>query len=284
MDGANLNAQVGLTSPASIGADVCHMNLHKTFSIPHGGGGPGMGPIAVTAALAPYLPGHPLVASGGDKAMPALSAAPWGSANILLISHAYICMLGPDGLTEATRHAILNANYVKARLEKHYRVLFAGAQGRVAHELIFDLRDIKASGITEADVAKRLMDYGFHAPTVSWPVAGTMMIEPTESEAKPELDRFCDALIAIRAEIQAVLDGDADDTDNVVRNAPHTQDEVTADEWAHPYTREQAAFPLPWVRANKVWPAAARIDNLHGDRHLVCSCPPLDAYAGQPDQ
>ena len=277
MDGANLNAQVGLTSPAAVGADVCHLNLHKTFAIPHGGGGPGAGPIAVSAALAPYLPGHPAAAVGGDQAIPAVSAAPWGSAGILLISHAYIRLLGPDGLAEATRHAILNANYVKARLERHYRVLFAGARGRVAHELILDLRDVKAAGITEIDVAKRLMDYGFHAPTVSWPVPGTMMIEPTESEPKAELDRFCDALIAIRAEIQAVLDGTLDPADNPLRNAPHTQDEVAGDRWTHPYSREQAAFPLPFVRHNKVWPAAARIDDLHGDRHLVCRRPAGEA-------
>jgi glycine dehydrogenase len=280
MDGANMNAQVGLTSPASIGADVCHLNLHKTFAIPHGGGGPGMGPIGVARHLVPYLPGHPVVAVGGEKGIPAISAAPWGSASILLISYGYVRMLGADGMTDATRVAILNANYIKARLEAHYDVLFANHNGRVAHEMIFDLRPFKhgAHAVDEQDVAKRLMDYGFHAPTVSFPVAGTMMIEPTESEGKGELDRFCDALIAIRAEIQAVADGRADAKNNVLKNAPHTADMVAADLWDHPYSREQAAFPLPFVRANKVWPSVARIDNPYGDRNLICSCPPMDAY------
>ena len=279
MDGANMNAQVGLTSPAVIGADVCHINLHKTFSIPHGGGGPGMGPIGVAAHLAPYLPGHPLVTTGGAKAIHALSAAPWGSASILLISYAYMKMLGGDGMTDATRYAILNANYLKSRLEPYFPVLYTRPNGRVAHEMIFDLRPLKqASGIDESDVAKRLMDYGFHAPTVSFPVAGTIMVEPTESEAKDELDRFCDALIAIRAEIQAVIDGKADARDNVLKNAPHTAGAVTAEEWAHPYTREQAAFPLPFVRANKHWPSVGRIDNPYGDRNLMCSCPPIADY------
>jgi glycine dehydrogenase len=281
MDGANMNAQVGLTSPAAIGADVCHLNLHKTFAIPHGGGGPGMGPIAVASHLAPYLPGHPIVKVGGDKAIPAIAAAPWGSASILLISYGYIRMLGPDGMTNATRYAILNANYLKARLQGHYDVLYANHNGRVAHEMIFDLRPFKhASGasIDEQDVAKRLMDYGFHAPTVSFPVAGTMMIEPTESEPKDELDRFCEALIAIRAEIQGVVDGKVDARDNVLKNAPHTAEEVTSDEWTHPYSRQQAAFPLPFVRANKFWPAVARIDNPYGDRNLICACPPTEAY------
>ena len=245
MDGANMNAQVGLTSPAIIGADVCHLNLHKTFSIPHGGGGPGMGPIAVAAHLAPYLPGHPLVRTGGAKPIHAVSAAPWSSASILLISYGYIRMLGGDGMTDATRFAILNANYIKARLERHFPVLYTRPNGRVAHELIFDLRPLKHSGIDETDVAKRLMDYGFHAPTVSFPVPGTLMVEPTESESKDELDRFCDAMIAIRGEIQAVIDGTADRADNVLVNAPHTAAAVTADVWAHPYSREQAAFPLP---------------------------------------
>ncbi len=280
MDGANMNAQVGLTSPASIGADVCHLNLHKTFAIPHGGGGPGMGPIGVATHLVPYLPGHPVVRVGGTKAIPAISAAPWGSASILLISYGYVRMLGADGMTQATRVAILNANYIKARLEAHYDVLFANHSGRVAHELIFDLRPFKhgAVAIDEQDVAKRLMDYGFHAPTVSFPVAGTMMIEPTESEAKGELDRFCDALIAIRGEIQAIIDGRADAKNNVLKNAPHTADMVAADAWDHPYSREQAAFPLPYVRASKVWPSVARIDNPYGDRNLICSCPPMEAY------
>jgi glycine dehydrogenase len=280
MDGANMNAQVGLTSPAAIGADVCHINLHKTFSIPHGGGGPGMGPIGVAAHLAPYLPGHPMAATGGAKAIHALSAAPWGSASILLISYAYMKMLGRDGMTDATRYAILNANYLKSRLEPYFPVLYTRPNGRVAHEMIFDLRPLKAaSGIDESDVAKRLMDYGFHAPTVSFPVAGTIMVEPTESEAKDELDRFCDALIAIRAEIQAVIDGKADPKDNVLKNAPHTAGAVTAAEWNHPYSREQAAFPLPFVRASKHWPSVGRIDNPYGDRNLMCSCPPIEAYA-----
>jgi glycine dehydrogenase len=284
MDGANMNAQVGLTSPAAIGADVCHLNLHKTFAIPHGGGGPGMGPIAVAKHLVPHLPGHPVVNVGGERAIHAISAAPWGSASILLISYGYIQMLGAAGVTDATRYAILNANYLKARLQGHYGVLYANHNGRVAHEMIFDLRPFKhGSGpsIDEQDVAKRLMDYGFHAPTVSFPVAGTMMIEPTESESKEELDRFCDALISIRQEIQSVIDGVADARDNVLKNAPHTAEDVTADDWAHPYSRQQAAYPLPYVRANKVWPAVARIDNPYGDRNLMCSCPPVEAFVEQ---
>jgi len=282
MDGANMNAQVGLTSPAAIGADVCHLNLHKTFAIPHGGGGPGVGPIAVAAHLAPYLPGHSLVGLGGPAATPAIAGAPWGSASILLISYGYIRMLGGSGMTEATRHAILNANYIKARLQGHYGELYANHNGRVAHEMIFDLRPFKhgaGPSIDEQDVAKRLMDYGFHAPTVSFPVAGTMMIEPTESEGKEELDRFCDALIAIRREIQDVLDGKADARDNVLKNAPHTAEEVTADEWTHPYTRQQAAYPLPYLKEAKVWPSVARIDNPYGDRNLICACPPIEAFA-----
>ncbi|HWK09090.1 MAG TPA: aminomethyl-transferring glycine dehydrogenase subunit GcvPB [Vicinamibacterales bacterium] len=281
MDGANMNAQVGLTSPAAIGADVCHLNLHKTFAIPHGGGGPGMGPIAVAAHLAPYLPGHPVVKVGGAKAIPAIAAAPWGSASILLISYGYMRMLGAAGMTDATCVAILNANYIKARLQDHYDVLYANHNGRVAHELIFDLRPFKhAAGVSvdEQDVAKRLMDYGFHAPTVSFPVPGTMMIEPTESEATDELDRFCDALIKIRAEIAAVLEGRTDPKDNVLKNAPHPAVAVVADEWSHPYSREEAAFPLPFVRANKIWPAVARIDNPYGDRNLICACPPMEEY------
>jgi glycine dehydrogenase len=280
MDGANLNAQVGLTSPAMIGADVCHLNLHKTFAIPHGGGGPGMGPIGVAAHLAPFLPGHPLVATGGAQAVPAVAAAPFGSASILLISYAYIRMLGAVGLTDATRHAILNANYLKARLAPHFPVLYTRENGRVAHELIFDLRPLKqASGIDETDVAKRLMDYGFHAPTVSFPVPGTLMVEPTESEDKGELDRFCDALIAIRGEIQAVIDGTADPKDNVLKHAPHTAAAVASSTWTHPYSREQAAYPLPFVKANKFWPSVGRIDNPHGDRHLICACAPIEEYA-----
>jgi len=278
MDGANMNAQVGLTSPASIGADVCHINLHKTFSIPHGGGGPGMGPIAVAAHLAPYLPGHPVVQLGGPKAIPAVAAAPWGSASILLISHGYMRMLGAAGMKHATAVAILNANYLKARLESEYDVLYTRPNGRVAHELIFDLRAFKPHGITELDVAKRLMDYGFHAPTVSFPVPGTMMVEPTESEGIEELDRFCESLISIRQEIQAVLDGDADPVDNVLKNAPHTAKEATADEWSHAYSRETAVYPVDFIRANKTWPSVGRIDNAYGDRNLICSCPPIEAY------
>ncbi len=281
MDGANMNAQVGLTSPAAIGADVCHLNLHKTFAIPHGGGGPGMGPIAVAAHLAPYLPSHPVVSVGGALGIPAISAAPWGSASILLISYGYIRMLGAQGVTDATRYAILNANYLKARLQAHYDVLYANHNGRVAHEMIFDLRPFKhgaGASIDEQDVAKRLMDYGFHAPTVSFPVPGTMMIEPTESESQDELDRFCDALIAIRKEIDAVVSGRVDPKDNVLKNAPHTAEELTATAWTHPYTREEAAYPLPFVRANKFWPSVGRIDNPYGDRNLICACPPIEEY------
>jgi glycine dehydrogenase len=238
-----------------------------------------MGPIGVGAHLAPFLPGHPLAAVGGDKALPAISAAPWGSASILLISYGYVRMLGAEGMTDATRHAILNANYIKARLETYYPVLYTRENGRVAHEMIFDLRAFKAKGVDETDVAKRLMDYGFHAPTVSFPVAGTLMIEPTESESKAELDRFCEALIAIRHEIEEVVTGRADPKDNVLKNAPHTAAVVTADGWSHPYSREKAAYPLPWVKATKVWPAVGRIDNPYGDRNLMCVCPPMEAYA-----
>ncbi len=279
MDGANMNAQVGLTSPANIGADVCHLNLHKTFAIPHGGGGPGMGPIGVAKHLAPFLPGHPLTKVGGDKAIAPVSAAPWGSASILLISYGYIRMLGGAGVTDSTRFAILNANYIKSRLEKHYDVLYTRENGRVAHEMIFDLRAFKAKGVEEGDVAKRLMDFGFHAPTVSFPVPGTLMIEPTESEPKAELDRFCDALIAIRKEIEDVVTGKADPKDNVLKNAPHTAAAVSINDWSHPYSREQAAYPLPWVRAAKFWPTVGRIDNPYGDRNLICICPPMEAYA-----
>jgi len=278
MDGANLNAQVGLTSPAAIGADVCHLNLHKTFAIPHGGGGPGMGPIAVAEHLARYLPGHPVVATGGPAAIRPVSAAPWGSASILLISYGYLCLLG-EAATDATRLAILSANYVKARLERHFPVLYAGAHGRVAHELIFDLRPFRErTGIDEQDVAKRLMDYGFHAPTVSFPVPGTLMVEPTESEPLEELDRFCDAMLAIHAEIQAVADGTADRTDNVLKQAPHTAEDVAADTWTHAYSREQAAFPVPGLRHTKYWPPVSRIDNPYGDRNLTCVCPPPESY------
>ena len=278
MDGANMNAQVGLTSPAAIGADVCHLNLHKTFAIPHGGGGPGMGPIGVAAHLVPFLPGHAVVSTGGPDAISAVSAAPWGSASILLISYGYIRMLGAEGVTAATKFAMLNANYLKARLQGHYPVLYSGANGRVAHELIFDLRPFKAHGVDETDVAKRLMDYGFHAPTVSFPVAGTLMVEPTESEPLEELDRFCDAMIAIWSEIQAVINGTADKVDNPLKNAPHTAQDVAADEWTHKYTRAEAAYPVPSLRQNKFWPSISRIDNPYGDRNLVCACPPIEDY------
>jgi glycine dehydrogenase len=281
MDGANMNAQVGLTSPAAIGADVCHLNLHKTFAIPHGGGGPGMGPIGVAAHLAPYLPSHPLVQTGGEQGIAPVAAAPFGSPSILVISYGYISMLGGEGLTEATRVALLNANYVKARLEQHYPVLYARANGRVAHEMIFDMRGFRAAGIDEIDIAKRLMDYGFHAPTVSFPVAGTLMIEPTESEPKQELDRFCDAMIAIRGEIEAVMSGTADPKDNVLKHAPHTAAAVTDDEWPHAYSRRQAAYPLPFVRAHKFWPTVGRIDNPYGDRNLFCVCPAVETYEEQ---
>jgi glycine dehydrogenase len=278
MDGANMNAQVGLTSPAAIGADVCHLNLHKTFCIPHGGGGPGMGPIGVAKHLVPFLPGHAVVAIGGDKSIPAVSGAPWGSASILLISHAYIAMMGGEGLTDATKYAILNANYMKARLEKSYPVLYAGANGRCAHEMILDCRAFKNFGIEVTDIAKRLMDYGFHAPTVSFPVAGTLMVEPTESEPKHELDRFCDALIAIRSEIDAVEKGTADKVDNPLKNAPHTAAVLTSDDWAHPYSRQTAAFPLPYVAAHKFWPSVGRVNDTYGDRTLICACPPIESY------
>jgi glycine dehydrogenase len=283
MDGANMNAQVGLTNPAIIGADVCHLNLHKTFAIPHGGGGPGMGPIAVAAHLAPYLPGHPVVPIGGSDSIRPISGAPWGSASILLISHAYICLLGAEGMAQATGVAMLSANYIRSRLESSFDVLYTGTNGRVAHEVIFDLRPFRsAANVTEQDVAKRLMDLGFHAPTVSFPVPGTLMVEPTESEPLEELDRFCDAMIRIRQEIQEVIDGTADRVDNVLRNAPHTAEEVTATEWTHPYSREQAAFPLPFVRERKYWPPISRINDAHGDRHLICACPPTVEYADDP--
>ena len=280
MDGANMNAQVGLTSPGDIGADVCHLNLHKTFAIPHGGGGPGMGPICVNDKLKPFLPGHPLVRTGGEHAVPAVSAAPWGSSLILLISYGYIKMLGGAGLTDATRYAILNANYLKARLEKHYPILYVGSQGMVAHEMILDCRDFKrAAGIDVSDIAKRLMDYGFHAPTVSFPVAETLMVEPTESEAKAELDRFVDAMIGIRKEIAALEKGEVDKADNVMKNAPHTSEEVCGNEWHHAYTREQAAFPVQVNRDWKYWPTVSRVDNALGDRNLICTCPPVEEYA-----
>ena len=279
MDGANMNAQVGLTSPGRIGADVCHLNLHKTFCIPHGGGGPGMGPICVASHLAPFLPGNPLVKTGGEQAINAISAAPFGSASILPISYAYIAMMGGEGLTNATKIAILNANYMKARLEAHYPILYSGANGRAAHEMILDCRAFKEVGVEVEDIAKRLMDYGFHAPTVSFPVAGTLMVEPTESETKAELDRFCDAMIAIRAEIQEIEDGKADKENNVLKNAPHTAGLALADNWNFPYSREKAVYPLPYVKGNKFWPSVRRIDSAFGDRNLVCSCIPVEEYA-----
>jgi glycine dehydrogenase len=278
MDGANMNAQVGLCRPADLGADVCHLNLHKTFCIPHGGGGPGMGPIGVARHLVPFLPGHPVTKLGGPQSIGPVSAAPYGSPSILTISWVYIALMGREGLTKATQVAMLNANYMAKRLEKHYPVLYSGTRGFVAHEFIVDLRPFKeSSGVEAMDVAKRLMDYGFHAPTVSFPVAGTLMIEPTESEVKTELDRFCDALIAIRAEIQDVADGRQPRVGNVLKNAPHTAPAVTASEWSQPYSREQAAFPAPWVRDHKFWPSVGRIDEAYGDRNLFCTCPPMDA-------
>ena len=279
MDGANLNALVGIGRPADIGADVCHLNLHKTFCIPHGGGGPGMGPIGVKAHLTDFLPKHPLVSVGGRAGIGAVSAAPWGSPGILPISWAYIAMMGAEGLTAATEVAILNANYIAKRLAPHYPVLYTGRQGLVAHECIIDVREFKKSAdIDVTDVAKRLMDYGFHAPTVSWPVMGTLMIEPTESESRAELDRFCDALISIREEIGDIEAGRADRGDNVLKNAPHTVEMVTQSEWDHAYSREKAAFPKPWVRETKFWPAVARINEVYGDRNLMCACPPLTEY------
>jgi glycine dehydrogenase len=275
MDGANMNAQVGLTNPATIGADVCHLNLHKTFAIPHGGGGPGVGPICVNDKLVPFLPSNPIVKVGGDQAITAISAAPYGSALVCLISYGYICMLGAEGLTNATKHAILNANYMKARLEAHYPILYSGEMGRAAHEMILDCRAFEDNGIKVTDIAKRLMDYGFHAPTVSFPVAGTLMIEPTESEDLAELDRFCDAMIAIRKEINA---SSKEDTQNILKNAPHTLAMVTSDEWVFPYTREAAAFPLEYIAENKFWPTVRRVDEAYGDRNLVCSCAPIEAY------
>lgn len=278
MDGANMNAQVGICRPGDIGADVCHLNLHKTFCIPHGGGGPGMGPIGVASHLVPFLPGHSVVRMGGD--LGAVSAAPWGSASILVISWMYIIMMGADGLTEATKIAILNANYMAKKLESYYPVLYQGKNGLVAHECILDLRSLKKSAQIEIDdVAKRLMDYGFHAPTVSWPVAGTIMVEPTESESKQELDRFCDALIAIREEVAAIESGKMDIHDNLLKNAPHTAESLIIGEWKHPYSREQAAYPAPWNKEYKFWPSVGRIDAAFGDRNFVCSCLPMEAYS-----
>ncbi len=276
MDGANMNAQVGLTNPGNIGADVCHLNLHKTFAIPHGGGGPGVGPICVAKQLVPFLPGNPVVKTGGNKAITAISAAPFGSALVCLISYGYIKMLGAEGLTESTKMAILNANYIKQRLEGNFNTLYSGERGRAAHEMIVDCRPFKANGVEVTDIAKRLMDYGFHAPTVSFPVAGTLMIEPTESESKTEIDRFCDAMISIKNEIDSVS---KEDDNNILKNAPHTLEMITADEWLLPYSREAAAFPLDYVKTNKFWPSVRRVDDAYGDRNLVCSCVPIEAYA-----
>jgi len=279
LDGANMNAQVGLCHLSDIGADVCHLNLHKTFAIPHGGGGPGVGPICVAEPLAPFLPGHPVVATGGEKAIGPVSAAPFGSPGVLPISWMYIAMMGPDGLKRASQVAILNANYMAKRLIEHYPVVYTGMRGFVAHEFIIDFRQFKESaGITVDDVAKRLMDYGFHAPTISFPVIDTMMIEPTESESQAEMDRLCDALIAIHGEIAAIADGRMPKDDNPLKNAPHTAAEIAADEWSHPYSREEAVFPASWTREHKFWPPVKRADNVFGDRNLICSCPPMDAY------
>ena len=275
MDGANMNAQVGLTNPATIGADVCHLNLHKTFAIPHGGGGPGVGPICVAPQLVPFLPSNPIIKTGGEHAITAISAAPWGSALACLISYGYITMLGSKGLTDSTKMAILNANYIKERLDGYYPTLYTGEKGRAAHEMIIDCRDFKNNGIEVVDIAKRLMDYGFHAPTVSFPVGGTMMIEPTESESIAELDRFCDAMISIRQEIKNAT---KDDENNPLKNAPHTQEMLTSDDWTLPYTRKQAAFPLAYITENKFWPTVRRVDDAYGDRNLICSCSPIEDY------
>ncbi|MEE2830055.1 MAG: aminomethyl-transferring glycine dehydrogenase [Myxococcota bacterium] len=277
MDGANMNAQVGLCRPADMGADVCHLNLHKTFCIPHGGGGPGMGPIGVTERLAPFLPSHPFADVGGEQAVGPISAAPWGSPAILPISYVYIALMGSEGLKRATQVAILNANYMAERLSSHYEILYTGHNGRCAHEFVLDARPFKVSaGVTVDDIAKRLMDYGFHAPTMSWPVPGTLMVEPTESESKRELDRFCDAMISIRAEIRAIEENRSDAEDNPLKGAPHTAKEIASDEWKHGYPREQAAYPAPWLRDNKFWPPVARVDNAYGDRNLVCTCPSVE--------
>jgi len=283
LDGANMNAQVGLCKLSDIGADVCHLNLHKTFAIPHGGGGPGIGPICTAEHLSPFLPGHPVVSTGGSKAIGAVAAAPFGSPGVLPISWMYIRMMGAQGLTWASQVAILNANYMAQRLKDHYPIVYTGARGYVAHEFILDFREFKdTTGVTVEDIAKRLMDYGFHAPTMSWPVIGTLMVEPTESESRFELDRLCDALIAIRQEIRDIEEGRADRENNVLRRAPHTARAVSGDDWDRPYTREQAAYPAPWVRDRKFWPPVARIDNAWGDRNLICTCDPVEAYAFEP--
>jgi len=270
-----MNAQVGITNPGAVGADVCHLNLHKTFAIPHGGGGPGVGPICVAEQLVPFLPTNPVIKAGGEKAITAISAAPYGSALVCLISYGYICMLGVNGLKKATQYAILNANYIKERLSGHYEVLYTGERGRAAHEMIVDCRPFKENGIEVADIAKRLMDYGFHAPTVSFPVAGTLMIEPTESESKKALDQFCDAMISIRKEID---ESSKDDGNNLLKNAPHTMKMVTADSWEYPYSRQEAAFPMEHIRENKFWPSVRRVDDAYGDRNLICTCDPIEAY------
>jgi glycine dehydrogenase len=276
MDGANMNAQVGLCSPGDIGADVCHLNLHKTFCIPHGGGGPGMGPIGVVERLAPFLPGHPIVKTGGSTGP--VCSAPWSSASILPISWMYLRMMGGTGLTQATKMAIMNANYMAVRLEKHYKILYTGKNRTCAHEFIVDLREFAACGIDETDIAKRLHDYNFHSPTMSWPVGGTLMIEPTESEPLYELDRLCDALISIRAEIAEVQAGAADAKDNVLKNAPHTAEQVISDTWSHKYPREKAAYPASYLRTSKFWPTVGRLNHVHGDRNVICACPPLSSY------
>jgi glycine dehydrogenase len=282
MDGANMNAQVGYTNPATIGADVCHLNLHKTFSIPHGGGGPGVGPVCVNDKLKPFLPGHPLVETGGSHAIKAVNSGPWGNASVLPISYGYIRMMGAEGLKKATEVAILNSNYIKTRLEGKYSILYIGEKGRTAHEMIVDLRPFKDVGISAEDVAKRLIDYGFHAPTLSFPVPGTIMIEPTESESLEELNRFCDAMLSIYTEIEDIIKGNADPKDNVLANAPHTMDQVTANHWDHAYSREKAAFPLPYLReGRKFWPFVSRVDSAYGDRNLVCTCPPISSYVEQ---
>jgi glycine dehydrogenase len=282
MDGANMNAQVGLTSPAAIGADVCHLNLHKTFAIPHGGGGPGVGPVAVAEHLVDYLPGHPVVPTGGARARDTIAAAPYGSAQILVISHAYIRLMGSDGLTQATKVAILNANYLSVALRDYFRTLYTGEKGFVGHEMILECRPFRQeAGITETDIAKRLMDYGFHAPTLSFPVHGTLMVEPTESESKAELDRFIETMKQIHAEILEVKEGKTDAEDNVLKNAPHTQGVALAGEWTHPYSRRKAVFPLEWIEENKFWPAVNRVDEAWGDRNLMCSASDLENFSAE---
>ncbi|OPZ96485.1 MAG: Glycine dehydrogenase (decarboxylating) [Bacteroidetes bacterium ADurb.Bin408] len=282
MDGANMNAQVGLTSPGFIGADVCHLNLHKTFAIPHGGGGPGVGPIGVAKHLVPFLPSHKIVKTGGEKGIGAVSAAPFGSALVLTITYAYIKMAGGNGLKQATVHAMLCANYIKSRLEKHYKILYTGKNNRVAHEMILDCNIFKKTADLEViDIAKRLMDYGFHAPTVAFPVHGTLMVEPTESEPLAELDRFCDAMIEIRKEIAEIENGQADKLDNVIKNAPHTVCSLVKAEWTRPYSREKAVYPVPGLYKNKYWPSVARIDDAYGDRNLVCACEPVSSYQSE---